>query len=223
MTRRWVALFGVVALGFVQCGGSTNSDGTSGGTAGTGGGVGGSGGGVGGSGGSGVGGVGGGSGGTTSPDMFACQVNSDCLLRSASCCGSCGAATREDSIAINKQFSAQYASQNCEAVDCPGCFMPQDPTLLATCRGGQCTVVDLLTHPATECQSPNDCRPRTTDCCECGAPTDPEHLIAISVSGDLQYSQLVCDPAVGCDDCLPNYPPVSIGCIDNHCQLVTGT
>jgi hypothetical protein len=125
-------------------------------------------------------------------------------------------------VALNKSFASEYASGVCAAVgDCPGCFMPQDPTLLATCRAGQCTVVDLLTHPSTECQSASDCRLRTTVCCECGGATDPEHLIAISVSGEAQYSQLVCDTSE-CLECAPIYPPVSVGCIDGHCQVVTG-
>jgi hypothetical protein len=155
--------------------------------------------------------------------MFACQVNTDCLLRSASCCGACGAATRQDSIAINKQYASQYSNDVCGPdYGCPACYSPQDPTLLASCRGGQCVVVDLLAHPSTECQSPSDCRVRTTDCCECGGATDPEHLIAIAINGDSQYSQMICDPNTACPECEPVYPPVSLGCIDGHCQLVTG-
>ena len=79
MTSRWLGL--VLAAGLVRCGGTTE-DGASGGGSG--------------SGGSATGGSGGG------PDFFACQVSSECLLRPASCCGSCGAATRSDVIALNQ-------------------------------------------------------------------------------------------------------------------------
>lgn len=213
MNRQWVVLFGVVALGLVQCGGSTDTDGN-GGTAGSGGGVGGSGGGPAGSGGGPA-----GSGGT-SADMFACQVPTDCMLRPASCCGSCGAATREDSIAINKQFASQYASSTCGPdTGCPACYMAQDPNLLATCRAGQCAVVDWLTHPANACQSPGDCQVRTNACCECDGPKDPDHLIAVPASAGSSFSQLVCDPNSFCPECEPLYPDVLIGCVDGHCLL----
>jgi hypothetical protein len=76
-----------------------------------------------------------------------------------------------------------------------------------------------LTHPSTECQSPADCRVRTTDCCECGGATDPEHLIAIAISGDAAYSALVCDPNTACTECAPTYPPAQVVCVDGHCGI----
>ena len=206
----------VLVLGLVHCGGSTDADGSGGssGTAGSGGS----------SGSGGAGGNGGtaGTGGTGGIDFFSCNVTSECLLRSESCCGSCGAATRDDSIAINQSKAGQYTQMVCEGGGCPACFMPQDPTLLATCESSQCQVVDLLNHPSTACQTDSDCRVRTTDCCECGGSIEPDHLVAISVNGDAQFSALVCDPNVACPECAPAYPPAKVACISGHCTLVTG-
>lgn len=209
--RRVAAL--VLGLGLFQCGGSTDSG--TGGSAGSGG----SGGAAasGGSGGTGGSAATGGSGGI---DFVSCSVNSDCVLRPKSCCGSCGAATREDAIAINVKTASDYSTMVCENGGCPACYMPQDPTLLAACRGGTCEVVDLLMHASSECQTEADCRVRTTDCCECGGAMDPEHLVAISTQGDAAFSQLVCDPDASCPECAPQYPPAQLACDNGHCKLL---
>jgi hypothetical protein len=110
-------------------------------------------------------------------------------------------------------------TDNCAAVDCPGCFQPQDPTLLATCEAGKCVVVDLLTHPSTSCGEASHCRVRTDACCECGGPMDPEHLIAVSTVASAAYDPLVCDPGTACAGCAPVYPPVTLDCVDGHCQI----
>lgn len=214
--RRILSLVGVLsALWLVQCGGSTDGDGTTGGSAGSGGSAasGGS---------SGSGGTSGSGGSAGDPSWFSCNVNSDCVLRSASCCGSCSAATRQDSVALNQKFLAAYGNAVCGDDGCAACFKPPDPTLTVTCDAGTCQVVDLLNHPSTACQSASDCRVRTTDCCECGGAMDPDHLIAVSNSGGADYAMLVCDPNIGCPECEPVYPKVPVDCIAGHCQLVTG-
>lgn len=210
MTRR-VGLVGVVLLSVaVSCGGSSTLDG-SGGAAGGGTGGAGTGGATGGSGG------GSGAGGIPS-SWTSCAKPSDCLLRSASCCGSCGAATREDSVALNQTGATKYAAANCDGVGCPACYMPTDPTLLATCRAGTCVVVDLLEHESTACKDVSECRVRTNACCECGGPMDDEHLIAVGVGGGLE--PLICDPNIGCPECAPVYPPKQLACDGGHCAIV---
>jgi hypothetical protein len=102
-------------------------------------------------------------------------------------------------------------------VGCPACYTPKDPYLIATCDTGQCKVLDLKTHPSTVCSSANDCRIRTNVCCECGGPTDAEHLIAMS--SEPAFTPLVCDPNQGCDDCAPGYPSLSVSCQQGHCSV----
>ncbi len=95
--------------------------------------------------------------------------------------------------------------------------MPQDPTLLATCRGGSCVVVDLQEHESTACKDASDCRVRTNSCCECGGPVDDDHLIAVAGGG--AYDALVCDPNTACLECAPAYPPKKLVCDGGHCAI----
>lgn len=214
--------FGLVCalLGFVfaACGGSsTAGSGGAAGSAGTGASAG-SGGATGGSGGTaGSAGTGG-----APTDWTKCDKPSDCVLLSLSCCGSCGAVTRGDAQALNQQGATAYLTDKCADVDCPGCYQPQDPTLLATCEAGSCVVVDLLQHASTACSSANDCRLRTTDCCECGGTIDDEHLIAVSNTGT-SFDPLVCDPGTGCPECAPVYPDKPLECVQGHCKIAVGT
>ncbi len=226
MRLPWVLLWVfVVALG---CGGSVfETDDAGAGGSGNAGGAGGSGG-TAGSGGMPSGGSGGmpmgGSGGTSGAAGAAwdsCGLTSQCVVRPESCCGDCGAATRDDIIALNQDYVQAYASNNCANVDCPGCYAPTDPTLLATCSSGSCTVVDLMEHPSTECLSADDCRIRTNDCCECNGGVTQEHLIAINIAFESAFSSLVCDPVTACPDCMPVYPEnVKADCVAGRCVAV---
>ena len=198
----------------VACGGSTSNDDASGGNGGSAGSgaAGGSGGNGGSSGNAGTGGNGG-------DNFSACSAPSDCVVIPASCCGSCGAATREDSVAVNKQSASVYQAWTCgEDTACPGCYMPTDANLVATCSAGKCAVVDLLASKATECTDSSECRLRTNQCCECGGAQDAEHLIAVSDSSSLE--RVVCDPDVGCPECAPPPPDYAEAvCDDGRCTV----
>jgi hypothetical protein len=148
-------------------------------------------------------------------------VPSDCILRSASCCGQCGAATRGDAIAVNVAHQSDYASSVCgTGTACPECASPQDPTLGASCQSGKCAVVDLQVLPLTECQSDSDCRIRTRDCCECGGNVSLESLIAIRNDAEAAYAAIACDPGQGCDDCMPVYPVgATAACFGGRCTV----
>jgi len=139
-------------------------------------------------------------------DPFACAGPSECIVVPASCCGSCGAATRGDAVAVNVARSSDYRRPMCDGVGCPACFMEQDPSLVATCRAGRCEVADLHTEPAAECSSDGDCRVRTRDCCECGGDVSRAGIIAIATSHIVDYEALVCDPGTACLECAPVYP-----------------
>jgi hypothetical protein len=162
----------------------------------------------------------GGTGGGVTVNYRACLVNSECVLRSASCCGSCGAPTRADVIAINQATLAAYTTSVCDPNQtCPDCAAMTDPTLVATCQQGQCEVVDLTTSPMTACTTDTACVIRTNACCECGGPMDQGSIIALNHDAGASYAALVCDPNVGCLDCLPDYStvPALPVCQSGHC------
>src|SRR6266508_117047 len=149
-----------------------------------------------------------------------CSRNADCMVRPQSCCGTCGAATRDDMIAINGATWSAYRQAECANAVCLACSMPQDPNLLATCNGAQCALVDLLAEPLTACTSGSDCRIRTNECCECGGKTDREHLIAVRNSSAETFHKLFCDPVTSCAECLPTYPPEATAACDNNRCIV---
>lgn len=161
----------------------------------------------------------GGTGGGVVIDYRACSVNSECMLRSASCCGSCGSPTRADVIALNQAALAAYASSVCDVNQtCPACVAMTDPTLVATCQAGQCEVVDLTTSPMTACTTDTACVIRTNACCECNGPMDQGSIIALNHDLAASYPALVCDPDATCPDCLPVYPTnVLPVCESGHC------
>ncbi len=164
-------------------------------------------------------------GGSSSPDtgsepagLTACEQPSDCVVVPQSCCGSCGAATREDSRAVNVTVAATWRRSNCQDQGCPTCYRPRDPTLVATCESGSCGVVDLHLHPALSCAADDDCRLRTSSCCECTGDATVEGLIAVSEEN--RYAALVCDRGQACPECAPVYPsePRAV-CRGDHCEV----
>jgi hypothetical protein len=160
------------------------------------------------------------------PDFTSCDVNSDCIVRSESCCGSCGAATRSDALAINKAQAAQYADMACDGdKGCPACApLFIDPTLTATCRKGRCELVDLQKDAVTRCNSDDDCKIRTPDCCECHGDSAPGRLLGIASTAERDYAALVCDDAQACPECAAIYPPdVEVSCnAARHCATHDG-
>jgi hypothetical protein len=162
----------------------------------------------------------GGSGG--SAGFASCSLSTECVVRSESCCGDCGAASRTDMIAIARGSVGPYSLSICRDSGCPACYRPQDPTLLARCENASCTVVDLLALPLTECSSDLDCRLRTASCCECGGNVSMDALIAVRKDAEPALQRLICDPNVGCDACLPQYPEhARAACFTGRCT-VTG-
>jgi hypothetical protein len=148
-------------------------------------------------------------------DWLRCDSTSDCVVVSQSCCGTCGAPTRGDAIAINRAADSEHAQLACEdEVGCPACApLFIDPTLVATCRAGACELVDLRRHPASACAQDSDCKVRTPDCCECGGDTEPGRLVGIAASAERDYAALVCDPDSACPECAPIYPSeVTVEC-----------
>lgn len=163
-----------------------------------------------------------GAGGNTGSDYGACQASPDCVVVPESCCGSCGAATRSDAVAINSDQSDAYRAAVCDdGQGCPTCHQDRDPSLIATCDAGQCTVVDIYELSLTDCQTADDCKLRAQRCCECEADTGRSSLISIRADAEAEYAALVCDPNKSCLFCAPIYPPetTAICTPDGTCQV----
>jgi hypothetical protein len=140
------------------------------------------------------------------PDLRTCQVNSDCVLvYTASCCP-CGQPEPMDVVAVNVERSEQFQNAQCPPpISCTDVFCPpQPPRVIPSCVAGTCEVIDLNEQAALECEAPADCSVRSAACCECGAPTSPGSLIA--VSDQTAFASLACDPSQVCAACEPSYP-----------------
>lgn len=156
-------------------------------------------------------------------DLGACDVTSDCVVVSVSCCGTCGTATRGDAIAIHQARVRDHAAAACgDDAACPACAGVQDPNLVATCRAGRCEVVDLLAEPLTACTADTECRLRPHDCCSCGGDVSEAGLVAIRRDDESALMELVCDegPSSGCPECEPTYPDgVTARCDTGRCRV----
>lgn len=196
-----VAVAGLAAA--AACGGdSFSSDDGSGGSGGSSGSAG-----AGGTSGSGGSGGSSGSGGSGGSGASSCTGPSECVVVPESCCGQCGAATPGDAIAVHVDDTSSFRQQACgEDSGCPACFMPSDPFLIATCEQNRCVLVNLSTHPITQCAKADDCVLRTRDCCPCGGDQSESGLIAISREEAQRLEQLVCGPMQACPECEP-LPP----------------
>jgi hypothetical protein len=154
----------------------------------------------------------------------ACDVHADCIVVPKSCCGSCGAATPDDSIAVSVKGRDTYQRAACEGVGgCPACaVLVEDPRLLGVCVGKRCEVIRLHDHPTTRCADDTDCEIRTRDCCPCGGETRPGRLIALRKDAMSAYADLACEPDQGCPECAPIYPPeVTARCgASAHCEAI---
>lgn len=158
-------------------------------------------------------------------DWEACELNSDCALTAASCCGVCGEPALGDVDAVNRQRLEQHLEDVCpEPQPCPKCAVATNPDLHATCDDGACLALDIRDHHASACSTDDDCRLRVTGCCECGGSTASWDLIAIRGDGEAAYEALVCDPEEACDACAPVYPAdVEAYCAtDGHCATRPG-
>jgi hypothetical protein len=87
----------------------------------------------------------------------------------------------------------------------------------------RCEAIDLRAHPVSACTDDSECRLRVPDCCECGADTSFERLVAVRADASATLEPLLCDPGTGCTECAPVYPSsVEAYCApDGHCAVRT--
>ncbi len=146
-----------------------------------------------------------------------CDVPSQCRLRPESCCGSCGAATPTDMIALPVSEVAAYEARVCMDVGCPECARPTDPYLLATCRARRCVAIDLHVDPLTSCTRDEECTLAPAVCCACGV-LGPEETISYNPArGSL--GSLHCDPDADCPPCAPVFDGLAPVCRGGRCEV----
>lgn len=161
-------------------------------------------------------------------DYQACVGDFECAVVVNTCCGVCGASELDDVEAVNRDMrDAYFRDLACPdgAVDCPECAAMRNPNLQARCElppddgAGRCGVVDVRTDAEWgACETDDDCRVRTADCCECNGDVSYENLIAVNCAFPTNSSRL-CDPP--CGGCL-TYPPddASARCTGGFCELL---
>jgi hypothetical protein len=150
----------------------------------------------------------------------ACTKTSDCTVVPLSCCGSCGAATVGDAVAIPHSRAAEHQQLACGGVmGCPPCFGEDDPNLTATCVAGQCQLVDVRDEPTiTACAAPSDCKVRLAGCCACREVVF-DRVLAIRNDAEGAYQDLTCDPGFACPECDPALEPAFPDCQSGRCSV----
>jgi hypothetical protein len=155
-------------------------------------------------------------GGGSGPAWARCEVNSDCRLRPAGCCSSCGTAELPDLDAVNQSFVDEHFAEVCPLpTPCPRCLSMANPWIIATCDGGQCVALDLREESVTSCRR-SLCVLRIPECCQCGSPLASQ-VIAVRTGTDGALAELLCDPDVDCAACEPQFPDT----VRASCSIVT--
>lgn len=152
------------------------------------------------------------------PAEVRCTVANECIVVPVSCCGSCGAATPGDARAVNaeaRRARAGAGEPTCEgSSSCPDCYQRTAPTLVATCRAGECALVDLTRDRLTECRVDSECETTFAGCCACGS----EGPIALARGRRDDYRRLICGAGpVACPECVGRPVPAGAACVAGHC------
>jgi hypothetical protein len=157
-----------------------------------------------------------------------CDTPGECVLRSESCCGTCGEPTLDDLIALGRdELEAYQAWLQCDGVGCPDCEGWPNAHLFASCDAGTCNEHDVRQHQLGACGPSDTCVLRWgLECCGgCASPGwgPSEHtgLVAIRAGAEPDLAAAVCYGDVACDECAPSFPPDALAeCIQGHCQVV---
>lgn len=148
-----------------------------------------------------------------------CSMAGMCAIVPASCCGSCGVATKTDQIAIPRDKSGEYRTRACTsdagAIGCPACAGFPDPELQAFCISGGCAPIFVPTDPISACTKDDDCVLVTGQCC--GGCDSERSLVAIAKGKESEFMSQICDPRIDCAPCPPPEPIKS----KTHCDPAT--
>jgi hypothetical protein len=158
------------------------------------------------------------------PDWQSCTDISECMIREATCCATCGIQDARNAIAFNRKYGDEVTRAVCGAnpPPCPAIACQQTPAyVLPFCLEGRCQAIDIRQDKLTSCSNESQCRLRwDTGCCEpCG---NPPITMLVAVNSQVNYSQTVCGSSIGCPDCVTAPYPTHARALcgpDNHCAV----
>ncbi len=152
-----------------------------------------------------------------------CNDPNDCVLVPRSCCETCGEPTPMDVTAITRGSEEALSASLCgpDPMPCPVCATTPNPSLFAACDDGQCKAVDLREDEASQCETEADCQVRPAACCECGAGTGADQIVAVNPEKADAFEASLCPEEVACAECAWEAPnEVSVACAGGHCELI---
>jgi hypothetical protein len=127
-----------------------------------------------------------------------CETHADCVLDSRTCCAPCGMPEADQLMATQTDSVRLAEAGSCLGVPggtCPACATDQSPVVYPACIDGECGVLNLA--DLARCDSDEDCRVSTKDCCECNSDMGPSGVIGVNLSFT---SPPYCD-SPSCDEC----------------------
>jgi hypothetical protein len=101
------------------------------------------------------------------PRWDACTESAQCQVVPRTCCGSCGAPTEKDAIAVNAEVEERPPCEG--GSGCPDCADDNPHQMVAVCEKKTCKVLYLDRSPLTSCKRDSDCATRPVGCCGGGA------------------------------------------------------
>jgi hypothetical protein len=153
-----------------------------------------------------------------------CSMPGMCTLVPASCCGSCGVATKTDQIAIPRDKASEYRTLACTAdgggIGCPACAGFPDPELQAFCRAGTCVPIFVPSDSVSACAKDDDCELVSGVCC--GVCEGERSLVAVAKTKAGEFTSQICDPRADCAPCAIPTPYKSTARCDpatKHCVI----
>jgi hypothetical protein len=143
-----------------------------------------------------------------------CSRPGQCVVIPKSCCGQCGSATAEDSMAVNANTLEAQGRPECKGQSCPRCTEANDPArahqLVAVCEERNCKVLDLSKMDETVCKADTECVAIPSQCC---SPV----YVAVRTDAGEKLQQRMCGSMVTCPANVRPAPPVR--CRDHRCVV----
>jgi hypothetical protein len=136
----------------------------------------------------------------------ACSSHGDCVVQTRACCEACGPSgdPQAQLIATTADSPTPRAAGICigdPEGGCDDCVGYVEPAVYAACVEGECRLLDVSDQ--ANCQTVDDCRFVTKDCCPCGGDFTAPGLLGV----DASFSQPEYCPAdQACPECEGGMP-----------------
>jgi hypothetical protein len=149
-----------------------------------------------------------------------CENHADCMVQTRLCCEPCSTADdpQEILLATSSDSPTLRAAGIClgdQTGGCDDCAPFQHHGVYASCVEGECRLLDVTEQ--AKCQTVDDCRLVTKDCCDCGGDFSGPGLLAVDASfTGPEY----CPADQTCPACVGGVPPDDIR---PTCEEAVGT